>query len=438
MQRLRGITWALNRSPNMVFGIRGPKTTMVVILIIKLVFYGHLRPDSPMFEQAEVPNNQRCGASIIRLLFQFLGTLSSHARWLSSLSRHVDHRVEVVINVARGKLLNSLNALRRKAYSGDIILQTAKGPLSLSAVAKGPKLRLLGLLFRKLRKRDADENALENELDDSPSDILELQILRANFRQNSTKNCLHGIWYPWSQVYETVQRKVHKEVLLRSATKIGIFGCCCREDYNRSDCSVAAPTASVQYHTLLSDEILNILIRPVAARNKLVTDLNKEISYTSCHQNKENLKVQKQLLAFWFGRNHGLVQTPFSLNSVQKFMTEGQHHLPCTSFYSTAIFLVPVWVSVYLVKLLQMKLIQLQFTGSAFLLDYLHSSLQSNLKYNVEQFKKSPKVKLSRSGVDFEGKKKVMPLSDRGFQMQSALGHRDSSTSMNRSSSYGT
>ncbi|KAK7344753.1 hypothetical protein VNO77_14766 [Canavalia gladiata] len=60
---------------------------------------------------------------------------------LLSLAKQ-DYGTEVVINMARGKLLNSLNALRHKVCSGDIIFQAAKGP----------ELKLLGLLFRKLRK----------------------------------------------------------------------------------------------------------------------------------------------------------------------------------------------------------------------------------------------------------------------------------------------
>ncbi|KAK7395364.1 hypothetical protein VNO78_15916 [Psophocarpus tetragonolobus] len=57
-----------------------------------------------------------------------------------------------VMNVVRGKLLNSLNALENKAYSGDIILQSAKKPLSLSAVARGPKLRLLWAAFQQVEE----------------------------------------------------------------------------------------------------------------------------------------------------------------------------------------------------------------------------------------------------------------------------------------------
>ncbi|KAE9592090.1 hypothetical protein Lalb_Chr19g0125561 [Lupinus albus] len=54
------------------------------------------------------------------------------------------------LDVVRGKILNSLNALEHEAYSGDIILQSAKQPLSLTAVAEGPKLRLLWAAFRQV------------------------------------------------------------------------------------------------------------------------------------------------------------------------------------------------------------------------------------------------------------------------------------------------
>ncbi|CAL0304516.1 unnamed protein product [Lupinus luteus] len=56
------------------------------------------------------------------------------------------------LDVVRGKLLNSLNALENEAYSGDIILQSAKQPLSLTAVAEGPKLRLLWAAFQQIEE----------------------------------------------------------------------------------------------------------------------------------------------------------------------------------------------------------------------------------------------------------------------------------------------
>lgn len=54
--------------------------------------------------------------------------------------------------MVREKLLNSLNALEKEAYEGDIILQYAKRPLSLNAVAEGPKLRLLWASFQQVEK----------------------------------------------------------------------------------------------------------------------------------------------------------------------------------------------------------------------------------------------------------------------------------------------
>ncbi|KAK7306700.1 hypothetical protein VNO77_44655 [Canavalia gladiata] len=75
---------------------------------------------------------------------------------LLSLAKQ-DYRAEVVINVAKGKLLNSLNALRHKACSGDIIFQAAKGP----------ELKLLGLLFRKLRKRSVLTTHIKNRHQES-------------------------------------------------------------------------------------------------------------------------------------------------------------------------------------------------------------------------------------------------------------------------------
>ncbi|AES79173.2 uncharacterized protein [Medicago truncatula] len=57
-----------------------------------------------------------------------------------------------VLDVVREKLLNSLNALEKEAYAGDIILQSAKRPLSLKAVAEGPKLRLLWAAFLQVEE----------------------------------------------------------------------------------------------------------------------------------------------------------------------------------------------------------------------------------------------------------------------------------------------
>lgn len=56
------------------------------------------------------------------------------------------------LDAVRGKLLNSLNALEHEAYSGDIILQSASRPLSLNAVAEGPKLRLLWAAFQQVEE----------------------------------------------------------------------------------------------------------------------------------------------------------------------------------------------------------------------------------------------------------------------------------------------
>lgn len=69
-------------------------------------------------------------------------------------SAEQNYRVEskYVLDVVRGKLLNSVNALEHEAYSGDIILQSAKQPLSLNAVAEGPKLRLLWAAFQQVEE----------------------------------------------------------------------------------------------------------------------------------------------------------------------------------------------------------------------------------------------------------------------------------------------
>ncbi|KAL1293636.1 hypothetical protein HN51_054283 [Arachis hypogaea] len=55
-------------------------------------------------------------------------------------------------NAVRGKLLNSLNALEQKTYSGDIILHSTKQSLSLNAIAGAPKLRLLWGAFQKVEE----------------------------------------------------------------------------------------------------------------------------------------------------------------------------------------------------------------------------------------------------------------------------------------------
>ncbi|XP_061367174.1 uncharacterized protein LOC133310288 [Gastrolobium bilobum] len=73
---------------------------------------------------------------------------------ISGSSEKQNYRVEskYVLSVVRGKLLNSLNALEHEAYSGDIILQSAKRPLSLNAVGEGPKLRLLWAAFQHVEQ----------------------------------------------------------------------------------------------------------------------------------------------------------------------------------------------------------------------------------------------------------------------------------------------
>lgn len=70
----------------------------------------------------------------------------------SSVKQNYGFESKYVLNVVRGKLLNSLNSLEQKAYSGDIILQSAKRPLSLSAVARGPKLRLIWAAFQQVEE----------------------------------------------------------------------------------------------------------------------------------------------------------------------------------------------------------------------------------------------------------------------------------------------
>jgi RecB family exonuclease len=57
-----------------------------------------------------------------------------------------------ILDVVREKLLNSLNALEKEANAGDTILQSAKRPLSLNAVAEGPKLRLLWAAFLQVEE----------------------------------------------------------------------------------------------------------------------------------------------------------------------------------------------------------------------------------------------------------------------------------------------
>ncbi|KAH1239911.1 hypothetical protein GmHk_08G024238 [Glycine max] len=70
----------------------------------------------------------------------------------SSAKQNSGFESKYVLNVVREKLLNSLNALANKDYSGDIIVQSAKRPLSLSAVARGPKLRLLWAAFQQVEE----------------------------------------------------------------------------------------------------------------------------------------------------------------------------------------------------------------------------------------------------------------------------------------------
>lgn len=57
-----------------------------------------------------------------------------------------------VLDVVREKLLTSLNTLEYKAYSGDCVIQSVKRPLSLNAIAEGPKLRLLWVSFEQIEQ----------------------------------------------------------------------------------------------------------------------------------------------------------------------------------------------------------------------------------------------------------------------------------------------
>lgn len=54
--------------------------------------------------------------------------------------------------MVREKILNALKALENEAYAGDTVLQYAKRPLSLNAVAEGPKLRLLWAAFLQVEE----------------------------------------------------------------------------------------------------------------------------------------------------------------------------------------------------------------------------------------------------------------------------------------------
>ena len=58
-----------------------------------------------------------------------------------------------IFNVVRGKILGSLNALEHDTYSGDCIFQSLNQPLSLNAIADGPKLRLLWAAFRQVEDK---------------------------------------------------------------------------------------------------------------------------------------------------------------------------------------------------------------------------------------------------------------------------------------------
>lgn len=70
----------------------------------------------------------------------------------SSDKQNYNFESKYVLDGVRGKLLNSLNALEHEAYSGDIILKSGKRPLSLNAVAEGPKLRLLWTAFQQVEE----------------------------------------------------------------------------------------------------------------------------------------------------------------------------------------------------------------------------------------------------------------------------------------------
>ncbi|KAL2336717.1 hypothetical protein Fmac_011163 [Flemingia macrophylla] len=83
----------------------------------------------------------------------------------SSVKQNYGVESKYILDVVRGKLLNSLNALEQKAYSGDIIRQSAKRPMSLSAVARGPKLRLIWAAFQQVEEEVNNVSSISRAVD---------------------------------------------------------------------------------------------------------------------------------------------------------------------------------------------------------------------------------------------------------------------------------
>ncbi|TKY66090.1 Ycf55 family protein [Spatholobus suberectus] len=106
----------------------------------------------------------------------------------SSVKQNYGVDSKYVLNVVRGKLLNSLNALEHKAYSGDIILQSAKRPLSLSAVARDPKLRLLWAAFQQVEEEVNNISSI--------SRAVGMDDLFGMFSENIQRSC-HSICAVW-------------------------------------------------------------------------------------------------------------------------------------------------------------------------------------------------------------------------------------------------
>ncbi|KAI4325947.1 hypothetical protein MLD38_031305 [Melastoma candidum] len=71
--------------------------TVAVVLIIEPFFAGHLRPETSTLGRAEMLSNLRYHTSVIKSLFQSLGTLSISSRRLTRLSGYADRIHELMV-----------------------------------------------------------------------------------------------------------------------------------------------------------------------------------------------------------------------------------------------------------------------------------------------------------------------------------------------------
>ncbi|CAL5192025.1 unnamed protein product [Lathyrus oleraceus] len=123
----------------------------------------------------------------------------------SAMKQNDQVESKYVLDVVREKLLNSLKALENEAYAGDTTLQYAKRPLSLNAVAAGPKLRLLWAAFLQIEEEVNNNSSISRSV--GMDDLFKV------FSEVIQRSC-HSICATWlEKEYFLVKGNTDKEFL---------------------------------------------------------------------------------------------------------------------------------------------------------------------------------------------------------------------------------